>query len=120
MPETARSTSLQEAHAGEALGHVVPLPVLLGVFGALMVLTAVTVAVSYFDFGVLNLLVAIGVATVKAGLVAMFFMHLRYDRGFHSVVFLIGVIFLGLFLAITMLDSVQYQPNVQSYEESTR
>ena len=105
-------------HAEAAPGHVVPAYVLLGVFAALMVLTAVTVAVSYFDFGVLNLLVAMGVATVKATLVAMYFMHLRYDNPFNALIFGIGVVFLGLFLVITMMDTIEYQPDVQSYQES--
>jgi len=103
---------------GEApLAHVVEVRVLLAVFGALIVLTAITVAVSYFDFGALNLTVALGVATLKAAMVALWFMHLRYDGGLNAFVFLVGVVFLGLFLAITMLDSVQYHPNVQSWEQ---
>ena len=87
--------------------------VLLAVFAALIVLTTITVAVSYFDFGPFNLIVAIGVATIKAALVALWFMHLRYDSGLNALIFLVGVAFLGLFMAIAMLDSVQYQPNVQ-------
>jgi cytochrome c oxidase subunit IV len=46
---------------------------------ALMILTAVTVWVSYIHFGVLNIVVALTVASVKAALVALFFMHLRYE-----------------------------------------
>jgi cytochrome c oxidase subunit IV len=99
------------------LAHVVDVRVLLAVFAALVALTAITVAVSYFNFGPLNLMVALGVATIKAALVAIWFMHLRYDGGLNAFIFLVGVVFLGLFLAITMLDSVQYQPNVRSWEQ---
>jgi cytochrome c oxidase subunit IV len=99
------------------LAHVVEVRVLLAVFAALIVLTAITVAVSYFNFGAFNLIVAMGVATIKAALVALWFMHLRYDGGLNAFIFLVGVAFLGLFLAITMLDSVQYHPNVQSWEQ---
>ena len=105
-------------HAEDALGHVVELRVLLGVFAALMVLTAITVAVSYFDFGALNLLVAMGVATVKATLVALYFMHLRYDSLLNAIFFVIGIAFLGLFLMITMLDTIEYQPGRQQWQES--
>ena len=105
-------------HAEDALSHVVDLRVLLGVFAALMVLTAITVAVSYFDFGALNLLVAMGVATVKATLVALYFMHLRYDSLLNAIFFVVGIAFLGLFMAITMLDSVEYQPGRQQWQES--
>ena len=99
------------------LVHVVELRVLLAVFAALLLLTAVTVAVSYFNFGAFNLLVAMGVATIKAALVALWFMHLRYDSGLPAFVFLLGVAFLGLFLIFAMLDSVEYQPDVRAWEQ---
>ncbi|MHC4178381.1 MAG: cytochrome C oxidase subunit IV family protein, partial [Planctomycetota bacterium] len=105
-------------HAEESLGHVVDFRVLVAVFGALMVLTAITVAVSYFDFGALNLVVAMGVATIKASLVALYFMHLRYDSVLNAIIFLIGVAFLGLFLVITMLDTMQYHGDVQQWQDS--
>ncbi len=115
MNNTASIPSeITEAH----LAHVVAPRILLGVFGALVVLTALTVAVSYFDLGELNLIVALSIATVKASLVALWFMHLRYDSGIYSFIFLVGVVFLGLFLIITMLDSVQYQPNIEKWQKA--
>jgi cytochrome c oxidase subunit IV len=103
--------------AEASLAHVVDVRVLLAVFAALVALTAITVAVSYFDFGPFNLIVALGVATVKAALVALWFMHLRYNNALNAFIFLVGVAFLGLFLAIAMLDSVQYHPDVQRWEQ---
>ena len=51
------------------------------IFGALMVLTVLTVAVSYLHLPVaLAILVALVVATIKGSLVAMFFMHLLHER----------------------------------------
>jgi cytochrome c oxidase subunit IV len=94
------------------LAHVAELRVLLTVFAALLVLTAITVAVSYFDFGSMNLIVALGIAAIKASVVALWFMHLRYDSPLHAFIFLVGVAFLGLFLVITMLDAVTYRPNL--------
>jgi cytochrome c oxidase subunit IV len=91
-----------------SLTHVIDIRVLMAVFVALMVLTAITVAISYFDFGAMNLVVALSVATIKAALVAMWFMHLRYDNPLHAFIFLVGIAFLGLFLVITMLDAVTY------------
>ena len=44
-------------------------------------------------------------------------MHLRYESGLHAFIFLVGVAFLGLFLVIAMLDSIQYHPNVQTWEQ---
>ena len=115
MEPTSPPGSQDRAEA--PLAHVVDARVLLAVFAALIALTAITVAVSYFDFGPFNLMVALGVATVKAALVALWFMHLRYDNGLNAFIFLVGIAFLGLFLAIAMLDSVQYHPSVQTWQE---
>ena len=105
---------------GDTLAHVVDGRVLVAVFAALVALTAVTVAVSYFDLGPLNLIVALSIATIKAACVALWFMHLRYDSGLNAFIFLVGIVFLGLFLIIAMFDSVQYQPKIQSWEQSQR
>lgn len=58
----------------------------------------VTVAVSYVDLGPANTFVAILVATMKAGLVAAFFMHLRYDHPFNAIIFVMSFLFLGLLM----------------------
>jgi cytochrome c oxidase subunit 4 len=51
------------------------------IFGALMVFTVLTVAVSYLHLPLmLAVLVALVVATIKGSLVAMFFMHLLHER----------------------------------------
>ncbi len=63
-------------HSHDAHHHVTPLVVYWGVFGALLVLTAVTVWIAQFHFGAATTLIAMAVATVKASLVALFFMHL--------------------------------------------
>lgn len=56
--------------------HIIPMLVYLAIGGALLVMTLVTVAVSFIDLGFLNILVALAIATFKALLVAFFFMHL--------------------------------------------
>lgn len=111
------STNPSPRDGATSLAHVVDLRVLLAVFGALIALTAITLAVSYIDLGPVNLMVALGVATTKAALVALWLMHLRYDSGLNAFIFLVGVVFLGLFLIITMMDSVQYQPNIEKWEQ---
>lgn len=70
---------------------------------ALLVLTVITVAVSRIDFGNLNTVVAIGIASIKGSLVALFFMHLRHDK-FNAVVFVLGLFFLAVFLIWTLFD----------------
>ena len=86
--------------------------VLAGVFVALLVLTYITVAVTSFDLGSLNLWIALGVATVKGALVVLYFMHLRYDSPFNSIVFVTALVFMFLFLGIVIMDSIQYQPAI--------
>jgi cytochrome c oxidase subunit 4 len=64
----------------------------------------VTVAVSYVDLGSANTFVAIAVATVKASLVATFFMHLRHDHPFNAIIFIAAFVFLGVFIFLTNDD----------------
>lgn len=75
-----------------------------GIFGALVVLTLLTVKVSYYDFGSANILIALLIATMKAGLVATFFMHLRHDSLFNTLAFLAAFLFLGVFILLTYDD----------------
>lgn len=69
----------------------------------LLIMTIVTVGAAYIDFGPWNTVVAIAIATVKASLVALFFMQLRYDR-FNSIIFVGGLLFLAIFLIWTLFD----------------
>jgi cytochrome c oxidase subunit 4 len=66
-------------HHGE-LGHIVPFKTYVTVLSILIFLTIVTVWVSQYDFGTMNMVVAMGVASIKALLVALFFMHLKYEH----------------------------------------
>ena len=91
--------------------HVVPLKVLVAVFATLVVLTVLTVAAIRIDLGPGNLWLAMSIATVKALVVALWFMHLRYDRLFHGFVFLLGLFFAALFIGITLIDTMQYEPD---------
>jgi cytochrome c oxidase subunit 4 len=85
--------------------HVLPLSIYFAVFGALIVFTGITVAVSYVDFGAANLVIAVAVATMKASMVSMIFMHLWWDKKFNAVAFLSSLVFLGVFIGLTMVDT---------------
>jgi cytochrome c oxidase subunit 4 len=76
------------------------------VWGALVVLTAVTVAVSYVHLGMMNVVVALLVASVKASLVALFFMHLRFENRLVWGFALTPVFFLILIIAGTLSDTL--------------
>lgn len=82
-----------------------PLPVLFAVFIALVILTIVTVAQASFDLGSFDIAVVMGIATVKALLVGLFFMHMIADKAFNVIVFLSSFVFVGLFVIFTLSDS---------------
>ena len=72
-------------------------------------LTVITVAVRYIDIGEFNIVVALGVALVKATLVCLFFMHLRWDRSFNTLVFVVSVVLVLLMMAFLIMDTNQYR-----------
>jgi cytochrome c oxidase subunit 4 len=74
---------------------------------SLLFLTWLTVRVSYMDFGIFNLLVGVGIASIKATLVVMFFMHLKYDEPFNKVIFLGCLAFLAVFFVLTLADTME-------------
>lgn len=84
--------------------HVSPVSSYVAVLVGLFVLTALTYGVSYADLGAASLPVAIIVAVIKATLVCMYFMHLRYDDPYHVFVFLSTLLFVGIFFAFTLFD----------------
>ncbi|QDV08244.1 hypothetical protein Poly30_37800 [Planctomycetes bacterium Poly30] len=99
--------------------HILPLWVLLGTWGALMGLTVFTVTASTFDLGAFDLPVAMGIATVKAMLVLMIFMHLGFDKGFHSLLIFGSFLFVFLFISFLLIDRGQYQPEISSKTSET-
>jgi cytochrome c oxidase subunit 4 len=94
-----------------AVGHVVPIQVLFAVLGSLLVLTVVTVAVTWVDLGRLNLWVALAIATFKASLVVLFFMHLKYDKPFNAIILIVSFALIMLFIAIALTDTHGYGPD---------
>ena len=86
------------------LAHVMSPRLLISVFAALVVLTLVTVAAAQISFGAWEVWVSLGIASIKAALVALYFMHLRYDKPFNGIVFISSLLFVALFLALTLMD----------------
>ncbi|MEL7088317.1 MAG: cytochrome C oxidase subunit IV family protein, partial [Planctomycetota bacterium] len=88
--------------------HVVPLWFLTAIFGVLMALTLLTWAVTLVDFGYeINLLVAMGIALVKAAFVGLYFMHLRWDAPLNGFILTISLLFVTLFITFSLLDTGQ-------------
>ncbi|MDJ0835102.1 MAG: cytochrome C oxidase subunit IV family protein [Acidobacteriota bacterium] len=86
------------------MGHVQSPKVYLGVLLGLFVLTVATVAVSYLDLGVLNDVVAIAVASCKATLVILFFMHGRFEDRITWAFIWYPLVLVGLLLGGVFLD----------------
>jgi len=108
MSATAESDHHDDDHHG--LSHVASIKVLVGTGGTLLLLTIVTVLATKVDFGAnINLAIAMAIAVLKATLVVLFFMHLKYDRLFHSVIFVGALLAASLFVGFTLMDSNQYQ-----------
>jgi cytochrome c oxidase subunit 4 len=102
---------------GDQIGHVVPVKFLVLICALLLFLTAVTVWVARYDFTEINIaemgiIMALFVATVKATIVGLYFMHLRWDRPFIGFIFVGSILFVVLFVCIALTDSMAYQPTI--------
>ena len=84
--------------------HVVGTRVYLAVFAALLVLTGITVWAARHDFGALNTPVAMGIAVLKAVLVILFFMHVKYSSRLIWVAAAVGFFWLHILFAETIMD----------------
>ncbi len=107
--------SEHKAHAGQHHGFAHPASVksLLAVFFSLIFLTWLTVFQSTLDLGNAELIVSLFIATIKASLVILFFMHMLHDKPLNAIVFLSSFIFVALFLGFTLMDAHGYK---DSYE----
>jgi len=83
--------------------HIVPPKVYVGIFLSLMVLTAATVAAAYVNLGQFNIVVALAIATLKATLVVLYFMHARYSPKRTQLVIICAVFWLA-HVALTLSD----------------
>jgi cytochrome c oxidase subunit 4 len=84
--------------------HVAPKSLYYTIFLALMVGTGLTVAVAFVDLGALNNVVMLTIACVKALLVILFFMHVRWGSRLTWVVVASGFFWLLILFTITMSD----------------
>jgi cytochrome c oxidase subunit 4 len=95
-------------------GHIVPRRIYYGVFAALIVLTYLTYWAAFQDvdlhlWGVhiaLNPVIALAIATTKALLVILFFMHVRYSSKLTRMALMAGFFWLGILLVMTMGDYI--------------
>jgi len=112
MAEHTSDTSPRDpADHGHHGHHILSAGLLLKVFGGLVFLTVLTVALGIMEtsgvihLGALSVPVALGIAGVKATLVAMFFMALKYDNKINALAFSLSIVFLAVFFIFTFLDT---------------
>ena len=102
-------------HQDHGFAHPVPVSLLLKVFFALIALTILTVITAGQLPRPFGIWVAMGIATVKAALVVLFFMHMWWEKPFNIVAFLSSLLFVTLFIGLTLMDTGHYQDNIDQY-----
>ena len=104
------------------VGHEVPWQLLVAVALALLVLTGITVSAGLWartvELGALGLWIAMIIATIKAALVCLYFMHLRWDRPFNKMVWFGSLLFVMLFITLTIADGAAYNNELVQPESS--
>ncbi len=84
--------------------HIVGNRTFLFVWAALITLTAITVTVAELHLGRFSMLTALVIASLKAGLVLWFFMHLKYESRLFKWLFLAPVVTLAVIIGFTFFD----------------
>mgnify|MGYP001335316412 CR=1 FL=1 len=108
--------SHEHADDGQVHAHVMPKSVLVGVWLLLVVMTGLTVFSAQFHLGFLDMWVAMGIATLKAVAVLLFFMHLLYDKPFHTFMVAATMVFVFLFFGLSLLDTNAQQGQIENYK----
>ena len=84
--------------------HIVSPKIYLAIFLTLMVGTGITVWAAFQNFHQFNIVIALVIATVKATLVVLYFMHARYSPKRTQLVIVAAVFWLAIMLALTLSD----------------
>ena len=108
----------QGDHASFA--HPAGMKMLLIVFFSLVGLTILTVVANDWPLGQFDIVVAMIIATVKASLVGLFFMHMFWDKAFNVIAFMSSILFVTLFICMTLLDRGAYKESMENYPVSKR
>jgi cytochrome c oxidase subunit 4 len=90
----------------ENANHIVPPRTYLVIILTLIALTALTVTAAYQNLGKFNIVVALAIATLKATLVVLFFMHAKYSPRRTQLVIVSGIFWLAILLFMTMSDYI--------------
>ena len=108
----------EHLHDHASFAHPAPVKLLVTVFVSLVGLTILTLAMASIDLGLLQpfgFWIAMVIATLKAGLVMLFFMHMFWDKPLNVLVFLSSTLFVMLFIGLTMMDRGNYGDQIYQY-----
>ncbi|MCB0328471.1 MAG: cytochrome C oxidase subunit IV family protein [Bdellovibrionales bacterium] len=92
----------------DELGHILPFSTYRNVLIGLLVLTVLTVVVAKvdtFDFGTLNIVIAMIIASIKASIVALYFMHLKYEDKITWLYVFFPLLLLALMMGLIFIDN---------------
>jgi len=85
--------------------HISPLGSSIAIWLTLLVFTGLTVGAAFIDLGPLNTILALSIATFKAILVVLFFMHVKYTHEkLTGLVIASAILFLFILLSLSMAD----------------
>lgn len=90
--------------ASEEKHHHVPIMLYVWVWVALIGLTGITVGAKYTDLQHVAIIAALIIATVKGGLVLLYFMHIRYEKPIFAVMFLVLLVTYVIYIGLTFVD----------------
>jgi len=112
-----------EEHTGEhTIKHAVPKRIYWIVFATLLILTLITVDIAFYNLGILNNTVAMTIATVKASMVILYFMHVRYSSRLTWLFAIAGFMWLLIFFLFTLADFAtrDWERSPAKWESSTQ
>jgi cytochrome c oxidase subunit IV len=101
-------------------GHVIPKKTYFVIFFSLLILTALTTGVAFVDLGEWNTVAALVIACLKASLVLLFFMHLRWSTQLNRVVWFSALLWLAILIGLSGMDffSRTWTPVPQNWEST--
>lgn len=106
---------MTDNHDDASFAHPAPTKMLLGVFFSLIFLTILTVVTAGQFPHPFGIIIAFSIATVKATLVMLFFMHMFWDKPFNNIVFMSSFLFGLLFVSLTLMDTTAYSDNIDQF-----
>ena len=115
----ARHAHADKNHHADQEHHILPVRTYLVIFAILMALLVLTVGVAFINLGPVNIVVAMTVAIVKATLVVLFFMHVRYSSRLTQIFVVAAFLWLGIMFVFTFADYATraWTPNSRGWND---